>query len=147
MLFRSIVIGGIAGLWTPIGMYLIDRVLRLDDPVGSIATAGLSGLWSLLAVGLLADGRFGAGWNNVGVKEYLSAAGQGVTGLLAGANLQNDPGQMSAQITGVIAIALFAFTLTWVLIRPLRRFSLEPEARRDQAVEIQRQTREETEGA
>jgi ammonium transporter, Amt family len=118
--WAAIVIGGIAGLWTPIGMFVIDRV-HLDDSSGSIATAGLAGLWSLISIGFLADGTYGAGWNTVGVKEYLGAAGQGVTGMLARTNLQSDPGQMSAQITGAIAIGLFAFVVTWVLMRPLRR--------------------------
>ncbi|HZY43321.1 MAG TPA: hypothetical protein VFF70_01105 [Anaerolineae bacterium] len=120
--WAAIVIGGIAGLLTPIAIFVIDR-LQLDDSSGSIATAGLAGLWSLISIGFLADGTYGAGWNNVGVKEYLGAAGQGVTGLLAKANLQNDPGQMSAQITGLLAIGLFAFVMSWLFIRPWRRLT------------------------
>jgi hypothetical protein len=56
----------------------------------------------------------------VGVTEYLGVPGQGVTGLIAGANLPNDPGQFTAQLTGVIVIALFAFVVSWLLTRPLR---------------------------
>jgi Amt family ammonium transporter len=78
-------------------------------------------LWSILAVGLLADGTYGAGWNNIGVAEYLGVSGQGITGLFAAANLQNDPGQMSAQLTGALAIAAVAFFVTWLLLRPFRR--------------------------
>ncbi len=121
--WAAMVIGGIAGLWTPIGMFVIER-LQLDDSSGSIATAGLAGLWSLISIGLLADGTYGAGWNTLGVKEYLGAAGQGVTGMLAGANLRSDPGQMSAQITGVIAIGLFSFVVAWLLLRPLQRLTI-----------------------
>ena len=119
--WAAIAIGAVAGLWLPIGLYCIDRFLHLDDPSGSIATAGLSGLWSIIAAGLLADGTYGAGWNAIGVRDYLGVPGQGVTGLLAGANLQNDPGQMSAQITGAITIVCLALIVTWLLTRPLRR--------------------------
>jgi Amt family ammonium transporter len=80
----------------------------------------LGGVWALLAVGLFADGTYGAGWNSVGKADYLGVVGQGVTGLIAGANLPNDPGQFTAQLTGAIAIALFAFITGWILIRPLR---------------------------
>ena len=117
--WAALVIGGIAGLWIPIGMFVIDR-LQLDDSSGSIATAGLAGLWSLISIGILANGVYGASWNNVGLKEYLGAAGQGVTGLLADANLKSDPGQISAQVTGILAIGVFAYVITWVIARPWR---------------------------
>jgi ammonia channel protein AmtB len=114
------VIGGIAGLWIPIGLFVIDR-LHIDDSSGSIAVAGLASLWSLISIGSLANGMYGAGWNNVGLKEYLGAPGQGVTGLLTEANLQSDPGQLSAQLTGLLAIGLLAFIVTWLIVRPWRR--------------------------
>jgi hypothetical protein len=56
----------------------------------------------------------------MGLTEYLGIPGQGVTGFIARANLPNDPGQFTAQLTGAIAIALFAFDVTWLLTRPLR---------------------------
>jgi len=117
----ALIIGVVAGLWTPIGVYLIERRLHLDDAAGFVAATGLSGVWSIFAVGLLADGTYGAGWNNIGVTEYLGVSGQGITGLWAGANLQNDPGQMSAQLTGLLVIALMSFVVTWLLARPFRR--------------------------
>ena len=113
--------GAIAGLWTPIGIFMIERWLHLDDTSGSIATSGFAGLWSIITVGLLADGMYGAGWNNIGVTDYLGASGQGVTGLFTVANLQSDPGQISAQITGTIAIVVFSLIVTWLVMRPWRR--------------------------
>ena len=35
----------------------------VDDPVGAIAVHGVSGTFGVLAVGLFADGQYGAGWN------------------------------------------------------------------------------------
>jgi Amt family ammonium transporter len=112
--------GAIGGLLIAFGSIVFERRLRYEDSIGAVAMGALSGAWSLLAVGLFADGTYGAGWNNVGVTEYLGVPGQGVTGLIAGANLPNDPGQFTAQLTGAIAIAFFAFAITWLLTRPLR---------------------------
>lgn len=115
--------GAIGGLLITLGSIAIERWLRYDDSIGAVALGALGGWWSLLAVGLFADGTYGAGWNNVGVSEYLGIPGQGVTGLIAGANLPNDPGQFTAQLTGAIAIALFAFVSAWLLTRPLRNLN------------------------
>ena len=112
--------GAIGGLLITLGSIAFERWLRYEDSIGAVALGAVGGAWSLLAVGLFADGTYGAGWNNVGVTEYLGIPGQGVTGLIAGANLLNDPGQFTAQLTGAIAIALFAFVITWLLTRPLR---------------------------
>lgn len=112
--------GAIGGLLVAFGSIAFERRLRYDDSSGAVALGAFGGVWSLLAVGLFADGTYGAGWNNVGVAEYLGVTGQGVTGLIARTNLPNDPGQFTAQLTGAIAIALFAFVITWLLTRPLR---------------------------
>jgi Amt family ammonium transporter len=112
--------GASGGVLIALGSVAFERRLRYEDSIGAVALGAVGGAWSLLAAGLFADGTYGAGWNNVGVTEYLGVPGQGVTGLIAGANLPNDPGQFTAQLTGVIAIALFAFVVTWLLTRPLR---------------------------
>ncbi len=119
--WAALAIGAVAGLWVPIGLHAISRWLKLDDASGFVALSGLAGVWSLLAAGLLADGTYGAGWNGIGVAEYLGVSGQGITGLFAAANLQNDPGQMSAQLTGALAVIAVSFIVTWVLLRPFRR--------------------------
>ena len=112
--------GAIGGALIVFGSIVIDRRLRYEDSIGAAALGTFGGIWALLAAGLFADGTYGAGWNNVGTTEYLGVAGQGVTGLIARANLPNDPGQFTAQLTGIIAVVLFAFIITWLVIRPLR---------------------------
>ncbi|CAG0934622.1 Ammonia channel [Thermoflexales bacterium] len=118
--WSALVTGAIGGLLIAFGSVAVERWLRYEDGSGAVATAALGGVWSLLVVGLFANGMYGSPWNNVGVNEYLGVSGQGVTGLIAGANLPNDPGQFTAQLTGAIAIALLAFIITWLLTRPLR---------------------------
>ena len=73
----------------------------------------------LVALGIFADGKAGAGWNGVGVDSYLGVAGQGVTGLLAAAGYQPDwPAQMQAQAVGLAASTLFGFFVAWLLLAP-----------------------------
>jgi Amt family ammonium transporter len=115
--------GAIGGALIAVGSIAIEQRLHYEDSIGAVALGALGGVWSLLAAGLFADGTYGAGWNSVGTTEYLGVSGQGVTGLIARANLPNDPGQFTAQLTGAIAIALFAFVITWLLVRPLRRIN------------------------
>jgi Amt family ammonium transporter len=76
-------IGAIAGVLVVVSVFFFDR-LKIDDPVGAISVHGVNGLWGVLAVGIFADGTYGAGWNLVGATEYLGVAGKGVTGILYG---------------------------------------------------------------
>jgi hypothetical protein len=115
-LWAALAVGAGAGLLVPLGQYLIEHLLRLDDPTSAVATHGLPALWGLLAVGLFADGHAGQGWNRVGQGAYLGVAGQGVTGYLAGSGYASDwPAQFQAQATGAIAILFTAFFASWLL--------------------------------
>jgi len=78
---------------------LVERVAKVDDPVGAVAVHGANGLWGVLAVGLFADGKYGDGLNGV--------AG-GVKGLFYG-----DAGQFMAQLTDAITIVIFCSLMTW----------------------------------
>ena len=48
------IIGIVAGLLVCFGVWLLDYVLRVDDPVGAVAVHCLNGIWGTLAVGLFA---------------------------------------------------------------------------------------------
>ena len=50
----SIVIGIVAGLLVVFGVWLLDNVLHIDDPVGAVAVHCLNGIWGTIAVGLFA---------------------------------------------------------------------------------------------
>ena len=118
--WAALVIGGVAGLLTPLACYLVDHLLRWNDPTAALTVHGLGGLWGLLAVALFADGTFGAGWNGIGPDEYLHVAGQGVSGLWTAAGFQPDwPGQLQAQAVGLAAIALFTFLVASLAFGPL----------------------------
>ncbi len=115
----ALLVGAVAGLLMLLAGWLIDHRLRLQDRGGVLATFGLPALAGLLAVGIFADGTAGAGYNGVGLEQYLGAAGQGVTGLLAASGLAADwPGQLLAQAAGVAVIFLLSFLVVSLLALP-----------------------------
>src|SRR3954466_5840791 len=48
--WAGVVIGFVAGVIVPLGVYAIDR--RLDDPVGALTAHGLCGIWGTLSCGI-----------------------------------------------------------------------------------------------
>src|SRR5207244_542493 len=61
----AVLIGTVAGVLVCAAVFFIDGKLHIDDPVGAISVHGVNGLWGILALGLLADGTYGGGWNGV----------------------------------------------------------------------------------
>jgi len=114
--WAALIIGALAGLLLPLGVYLVERVLRLPDGTAAVPLGIVGGLWGSLAVALFADGRWGQGWNGVGVEEYHTVVGQGVTGYLPATGFIGDgPGQLIAQLAGIGAIGLLAFLVGWLV--------------------------------
>jgi Amt family ammonium transporter len=99
----SAIIGLIAGVLVCVSCEFVERVLKIDDPVGAISVHGTNGIWGVIATGLFADGKsnYGGSWNGV--------VG-GVTGLFYG-----DAGQLVAQLLGVATLLGFVFTLSFVV--------------------------------
>ncbi|MGB9287756.1 MAG: ammonium transporter, partial [Terracidiphilus sp.] len=50
----SLFIGGVAGIFTPLLVELLELAVSLDDPTGAITVHGAAGLWGLLAAGIFA---------------------------------------------------------------------------------------------
>lgn len=50
------IIGAVAGILIVLGVEFIDKVLKIDDPVGAVGVHCVNGALGTLAVGLLADG-------------------------------------------------------------------------------------------
>lgn len=118
--WAALIVGLLVGVLTPFAIFLVDHVLRWDDPTAALTIHGLGAALGLLAVGFLADGAAGAGWNGVGASEYLGVTRQGVTGLLTARGFQPDwPGQMQAQLVGLVAMALFGFFAAWFCLAPV----------------------------
>ena len=50
----AICIGAVSGLLVVFGVWFLDYVLRIDDPVGAVAVHCMNGIWGTIAVGLFA---------------------------------------------------------------------------------------------
>jgi Amt family ammonium transporter len=112
--------GALAGATVPFMTFLLDHLLRLDDATGAVTVGGLPSLIGLFAVGVVADGMGGAGWQGVGAANYLGIAGQGVTGLLVASGYQLDfPGQLQAQLAGSLSLLLWGGLMGIVICLPL----------------------------
>jgi ammonium transporter, Amt family len=97
------IIGLIAGVLVCLSVEFIDRVMKVDDPVGAISVHGTNGLWGVISVGLFADGKsnYGGSWNGVNGS---------VTGLFYG-----DASQLVAQLIGVCTLIGFVFCFSFVV--------------------------------
>jgi len=96
------IIGLTAGLLVCLSVEFVERVLKVDDPVGAISVHAANGLWGVISVGLFADGtsNYGGSWNGVNGS---------VTGLFYG-----DASQLLAQLIGVGTLLGFVFSLSYI---------------------------------
>jgi Amt family ammonium transporter len=89
------IIGVIAGVIVPLGVYAIDR--RLDDPVGALSAHGLCGVWGTLSCGLFT------------APHLAKFNGVGEAGLLYGGSFK----QLGAQALGIVTVFAFVFVLSY----------------------------------
>ena len=94
--------GGIAGIIVVLSVIFIDKVLKIDDPVGAVSVHGVCGVWGTLAVGLFAQERF--------------AAGAGYNGLFFGGGIT----MFGVQLIGVLAVAGWVFLAAAILFLILK---------------------------
>ena len=94
----SAIIGAVSGLLVIFGVWFLDNVLKIDDPVGAVAVHFFNGVWGTLAVGLFAS-------PDVPENE--------LTGLFYGGDLE----LLSKQALGVITVGAWtAVTMTIVFL-------------------------------
>lgn len=109
---NAVIIGALAGIFVIWAVFFIERVLKIDDPVGAIAVHGVNGAWGVISLGLFADGTYGDGWN-------------GVPGAVKGL-FYGDSSQFFAQCIGtlanIVAIGILGFVVFKIInaITPLR---------------------------
>ena len=96
------IIGIVAGLLVCFGVWFLDYVLRVDDPVGAVAVHCLNGIWGTLAVGLFAT-------NSAPAYSLADSTGAELTGLFYGGGFK----LLGIQAIGVISTATWtAVTMT-----------------------------------
>jgi Amt family ammonium transporter len=101
----AIVIGFIAGILVDVAVLFFDK-MKVDDPVGAVAVHGVNGFFGTIAVGFFATER----------------------GLFFGGGSE----LLITQLMGVVTIALFSFSITFILMKVLKssvgiRFTSEEE--------------------
>jgi Amt family ammonium transporter len=98
----AIIIGAVAGVLVVFGVWLLDYVLHIDDPVGAVAVHCLNGIWGTIAVGLFAT-------TSVPGNDTLN-------GLFYGGGIQ----PLGLQLLGVLSVGLWTavtITITFLVIR------------------------------
>ena len=96
------IIGIVAGLLVCFGVWFLDYVLRVDDPVGAVAVHCLNGIWGTLAVGLFAT-------NSAPAYGIADSTGAELVGLFYGGGFK----LLGIQALGVLSTAAWtAVTMT-----------------------------------
>ncbi|MCR5218387.1 ammonium transporter [Treponema sp.] len=68
------IIGLVAGLLVIFGIWLLDHILHIDDPVGAVGVHMMNGIWGTIAVGLFAT-ESAPGFALAGIKEGVFYGG------------------------------------------------------------------------
>jgi Amt family ammonium transporter len=92
----ALIIGALAGIIVVFGVEFIEKVLRVDDPVGAVAVHGLCGAFGTIMVGLFAlEG-----------------------GLFYGGSIS----LLLVQVIGVIAVAVWTMGSAYILFKTINTF-------------------------
>jgi Amt family ammonium transporter len=119
--WAALALGAAAGLLVPLVTFLVEYVLRIDDPTGAVPIALVGGVLGVLGAGFFSDGLNGQGWNGIGLETYLGVTGQGITGFVPATGFAPDwPGQINAQLVGLAAIAGLTVILVGALFLVLK---------------------------
>ncbi|MFN8021926.1 MAG: ammonium transporter [Acidimicrobiales bacterium] len=101
--WAAVVIGAVAAVIAIELVFFLEKK-GVDDPVGAVAVHGGTGTFGVLAVGIFANGKYGAGWNG--------SSSEGVKGIL-----QGDWGQFGAQALGAIVIWTIIFGIAFAFFK------------------------------
>ena len=109
--FGAIIIGAVAGLLVVFGVWLLDHVLHIDDPVGAVAVHCMNGIWGTLAVGLFAT-------DTAPGYSIANASGETLTGAFYGGGFE----LLGLQFVGFISVAVWTavtITITFLVIKAI----------------------------
>jgi ammonium transporter, Amt family len=92
----ALIIGAVAGVLVVFAVDFVERVLKVDDPVGAVSVHGICGIWGVLAVGLFARQDVEGFWKQ---------------GLLYGGGTD----QLVSQVIGIVAITAWVSATACIL--------------------------------
>ena len=102
------IIGIASGFIVVFGIEFIDKVLKIDDPVGAVGVHWANGVWGTIAVGLFATGR--------GDTVQAFADGSTYAGLFYGGGAK----LLGIQILGIVAIDLYAAVMMTIVFQLIK---------------------------
>ena len=105
------IIGLVAGLLVIFGVWFLDHVLHVDDPVGAVAVHMMNGIWGTIAVGLFAT-------PSAPGYAIADAAGNTLVGLFYGGGFK----LLGLQFLGMLSTAGWAaitITITFIIIKAI----------------------------
>ena len=103
------IIGLVSGLLVVFGVWFLDNVLHIDDPVGAVAVHMMNGIWGTIAVGLFST-------STVPGYSVADSAGNVMTGLFYGGGFK----LLGIQMIGMLATAAWTavtITITFLVIK------------------------------
>ena len=107
----SAIIGIVSGLLVVFGVWFLDNVLHIDDPVGAVAVHMMNGIWGTIAVGLFST-------STVPGYSVVDANGNVMEGLFYGGGFK----LLGIQFIGLGATAAWTavmITITFVVIKKI----------------------------
>lgn len=104
--FGAICVGVVSGLLVCFGVWFLDYVLHVDDPVGAVAVHMMNGLWGTIAVGLFATDKA----PGFAIAQDGGASGICNTGLFYGGGFE----LLGKQLIGVLSVG--AWTVVTMII-------------------------------
>ncbi len=116
--FGAMFVGAVAGLLVVFGIWFLDHVIHVDDPVGAVGVHMMNGIWGTLSVGLVATDTAPAFARGIGDGVTYGANQIAGLGLFYGGGFR----QLGIQLIGVCATAAWTavtITITFVVIRAL----------------------------
>lgn len=108
-MYGAAIEGIIAGIAVVVGIEFIDKVLKIDDPVGAVGVHGVNGLLGTFCVGLFSTGQNGVG-----------------KGLFYGGGFT----QLGIQVLGIICVLAWVgvmMTITFTILKHTVGLRVEPE--------------------
>lgn len=114
----AIIIGAVSGVLVVFGVWLLDNVLRVDDPVGAVAVHCLNGIWGTIAVGLFATDTAPAFARGIGDGVTFGANQIAGKGLFYGGGFH----QLGIQFVGMLSTAAWTavtITITFLVIKAI----------------------------
>lgn len=110
--FGSVCVGIVSGFLVCFGVWFLDYVLHIDDPVGAVAVHMMNGLWGTVAVGLFATDKA----PGFAIAQNGGASGICGTGLFYGGGFE----LLGKQCLGVLAVGAWTVAVMIVVFQAIK---------------------------